>query len=196
MSRIPVAGVGSDTDGDRSDPDAPQSACGSRPVMARRRSESMLILHTAMEAALRSMSSGHAHGAGHLAAVLVDHLHILGHDGGSAVQHDGEAGQTTGRPLPECQSAAGASAGLNLYAPWLVPMAMARESHAGAARRIPQPRRDRCSWRPRRRPSRRPPRRPAAQLAFHHHAVVMGIFHHLLGHARCSPQRAGGCRRS
>ena len=34
--------------------------------------------------------------AGHVAAVLVDHLHILGDDGGGAVQHDGEARQTFG----------------------------------------------------------------------------------------------------
>ena len=70
---------------------------GCRPVMARRRSESMLILHTAMVAALRSMLLRDTHGVGHLAAVLVDHLHdIPGMNGGSAVQHDGEARQTLG----------------------------------------------------------------------------------------------------
>ena len=142
----------------------------------------MLILHTAMEAALRSMSSGHAHGAGHLAAVLVDHLHILRHDGGSAVQHDGEAGQAVGRPPPECQSAAGASAGLNLNAPWLVPMAMASESTPvrvdkflnlvgiGVERR---PRRDDLHVVLN--------AGQTAQLAFDDHAVVVGIFDHLLG---------------
>ena len=36
----------------------------------------------------------YADGVGHLAAVLVDHLHIVLRDGGRAVQHDGEAGQT------------------------------------------------------------------------------------------------------
>ena len=75
--------------------------------MARRRSESMLILHTAHRAALRSMILRDAHGVGHLAAVLVDHRHkLLGH-GGGAVEHDGESGQALGRPPPGCQSAAG-----------------------------------------------------------------------------------------
>ena len=110
-------------------------------VMARRRSESILILHTRHAGSLAQLILGHAYGIGHIAAVFVDHLHkFLGH-GGRTVQHDGEAGQTLGHLLQHveaqrrrtrCPFVAGALAAVNLYAPWLVPMAMARESHAGA----------------------------------------------------------------
>ena len=39
---------------------------------------------------------GHALRAGHVAAVLVDHVHIAGDDAAGAMQHDGEAGQALG----------------------------------------------------------------------------------------------------
>ena len=45
---------------------------------------------------LTQLILGHADGVGHLAAVLVDHLDVLLRDGGGAVQHDREAGQTLG----------------------------------------------------------------------------------------------------
>ena len=39
---------------------------------------------------------GDTHGVGHLAAVLVDHLHVVLRNGRGTVQNDGEAGQTAG----------------------------------------------------------------------------------------------------
>ena len=50
---------------------------------------------------------GRADGIGHLAAVVVDHLHILLRDGGGAVQHDGEAGQTLGDFLQNVEAQRG-----------------------------------------------------------------------------------------
>ena len=64
--------------------------------MARRRSESMLILQTALLGGHAQLVFRNAHGVGHLAAVLVDDLHKFLRHGGSAVQHDGEAGQALG----------------------------------------------------------------------------------------------------
>ena len=55
-----------------------------------------MILQTAIEAALRSMILRNALSAGHLAAVLVDHVDELRYNGGRAVQYDREAGQTAG----------------------------------------------------------------------------------------------------
>ena len=66
------------------------------PVIARRKSESMLILHTAIWAALRSMSSGDTDRVGHLAAVFVDHPDKLRDDRRSPVQNDREARQPVG----------------------------------------------------------------------------------------------------
>ena len=57
---------------------------------------------------------GHADGAGHLATVGVDHLHVvLGH-GGRAVEHDGEAGQAAGDLLQHVKAELGLGAGLEL----------------------------------------------------------------------------------
>ena len=72
--------------------------------MARRRSESMLILQTASSSGLAQLLLGDADGVGHLAAVLVDHLHILLGHGGRAVEHDGEAGQALGDLLQDVKA--------------------------------------------------------------------------------------------
>ena len=60
-----------------------------------------------LRAASTQLLLGHADGVGHLAAVLVDHLHILLRDGGGAVQHDGEAGQTLGDLLQNVEAQRG-----------------------------------------------------------------------------------------
>ncbi|MPM66919.1 hypothetical protein SDC9_113833 [bioreactor metagenome] len=49
----------------------------------------------------------HALRAVHLAAVLVDHGNILGDDAGSAVQHDGEAGQPAADILQDVKAQLG-----------------------------------------------------------------------------------------
>ena len=56
---------------------------------------------------LAQLILGHADSVGHLAAVLVDHLDILLRDGGGAVQHDGEAGQTLGDFLQHIEAQRG-----------------------------------------------------------------------------------------
>lgn len=53
----------------------------------------MLILHTAMDAALRSISSGTPCAPGHAAAVLVDLGNEVLRNGRCTVQNDGESGQ-------------------------------------------------------------------------------------------------------
>ena len=53
---------------------------------------------------LTQLLLGDTHGVGHLAAVLVDHLHVvLGH-GRGAVENDGEAGQTLGDLLQHVEA--------------------------------------------------------------------------------------------
>ena len=64
----------------------------------------MLILQTDSFGGLAQLLLGDADGVGHLAAVLVDHLHVLLRDGGGAVQHDGEAGQTLGDLLQNVEA--------------------------------------------------------------------------------------------
>ena len=56
---------------------------------------------------LAQLILGHADSVGHLAAVLVDHLDILLRDGGGAVQHDGEAGQSLGDFLQHVEAQRG-----------------------------------------------------------------------------------------
>ena len=67
----------------------------------------MLILQTDSFGGLAQLLLGDADGVGHLAAVFVDHLHILLRDGGRAVQHDGEAGQTLGDFLQNVEAQRG-----------------------------------------------------------------------------------------
>ena len=60
-------------------------------VMARRESESMLILQTALLAALRRLLLGNAHGSLPATAVLVDRIDLLLGNRRRSVEHDGEA---------------------------------------------------------------------------------------------------------
>ena len=64
----------------------------------------MLILQTDSSGSLTQLLLGDTHGVGHLAAVLVDHLHVVLRNGGRTVQHDGEAGQAAGDLLQNVEA--------------------------------------------------------------------------------------------
>ena len=83
-------------------------------VMARRRSESMFILQTALLGSLTELVLGHADGAGHIAAVLVYLIDKVLGDGGSAVQDYREAGQVLLNGLKHVEAELRLRAGLEL----------------------------------------------------------------------------------
>ena len=141
---------------------------------------------------LAQLILGHADGAGHIAAILVYLGHqVLGH-GGRSVQHDGEAGQTAGDLLQHVEAQLGLGAGLKLIsavagadgdgqrvAPGLghellhllgVGIGGILGGHVDLILNAGQ----------------------GTQLGLHHHAVVMGILHHLTGQGNVLGKGLGG----
>ena len=124
---------------------------------------------------------GHADGAGHLAAVGIDHLYIILRHRGGAVEHNGESGQPLGNLLQHVETQLGLGPGLKLVSA----VGGADGNGQGVAAGLGDEllhflgagiggilRRDLHIVLD---------TGQGAQLGLHHHAVVVGILHHLLG---------------
>lgn len=100
--------------GDRSGTDSPQNTCG--PVAVIREAE--VGVHVDLADCLGCRFTQHlfrdADCVGHLAAVLVDHLHKLREDRGGAVQNDREARQAVGNFLKDIKAQLRLLAGFEL----------------------------------------------------------------------------------
>ena len=126
---------------------------------------------------------GDADGIGHLAAEAVDGLDIRLDDGGSTVQHDGEAGQAVADLLQDIKAQLGLLAGLELIGAvagadgdgqGIHPGAGNKFLHLGGIGELGIGFADIDSVLN---------AGKLAQLALHHNTVVMGIFHYLAGHS-------------
>ena len=145
----------------------------------------------------------HADGVGHLAAVVVDHLHIVLRDGGRTVQHDGEAGQTLadllqhietqGRRHQNALLVAGALLRLELIGAVAGADGDGQRVAAGLGDELLHLLRTGVGCLVGGHLDIVLDAGQRTQLRLHDHAVVMGVLHHLAGDLDILREGLGGC---